>query len=86
MSDYLTSAIPVGLMDAPGNKLHRLEGDLAHHWAVSVSGKWATHILIRWGRRDFCRLPRLPLEVKNMSDEDRRPVLTLSPLSEQNRL
>jgi len=27
-------------MDAPGNKLHRLEGDLAHHWAVSVSGNW----------------------------------------------
>jgi proteic killer suppression protein len=27
-------------MDAPGNRLHRLEGDLAHHWAVSVSGNW----------------------------------------------
>jgi proteic killer suppression protein len=27
-------------MDAPGNKLHPLEGDLAHHWAVSVSGNW----------------------------------------------
>jgi proteic killer suppression protein len=27
-------------MDAPGNKLHRLEGELAHHWAVSVSGNW----------------------------------------------
>ena len=26
-------------MDAPGNKL-RLEGDLAHHWAVSVSVNW----------------------------------------------
>jgi toxin HigB-1 len=25
-------------MDAPGNKLHPLEGNLAHHWAVSVSG------------------------------------------------
>jgi hypothetical protein len=23
-----------------GNKLHRLEGELAHHWAVSVSGNW----------------------------------------------
>ena len=43
-------------MDAPGNKLHPLEGDLAHHWAVSVSGNW----------RDLCRLPGLPLEVKNM--------------------
>ena len=27
-------------MDAPGNRLHPLEGDLAHHWAVSVSGNW----------------------------------------------
>ena len=27
-------------MDAPGNTLHRLEGDLAHHWAVSVIGNW----------------------------------------------
>ena len=27
-------------MDPPGNRLHRLEGDLAHHWAVSVKGIW----------------------------------------------
>jgi len=27
-------------MDAPGNKLHPLEGGLAHHWVVSVSGNW----------------------------------------------
>jgi proteic killer suppression protein len=27
-------------MDAPGNRLHPLEGDLANHWAVSVSGNW----------------------------------------------
>ena len=27
-------------MDAPGNKFHPLEGDLARHWAVSVSGNW----------------------------------------------
>ena len=27
-------------MDAPGSNLHRLEGDLAHHWAVNVSGNW----------------------------------------------
>jgi len=27
-------------MDALGNKLHALQGDLAHHWAVSVSGNW----------------------------------------------
>ena len=27
-------------MDAPGNQLHALQGDLAPHWAVSVSGNW----------------------------------------------
>jgi proteic killer suppression protein len=27
-------------MNAPGWKLHRLAGDLADHWAVSVSGNW----------------------------------------------
>ncbi len=27
-------------MDAPGNKLHALQGDRAHHWSVSVSGNW----------------------------------------------
>jgi len=27
-------------MDAPGHKLHPLEGDLANHWAISVSGNW----------------------------------------------
>lgn len=27
-------------MDAPGNQLHPLEGNLANHWAVSVSGNW----------------------------------------------
>lgn len=27
-------------MNAPGNNLHALHGDLAQHWAVSVSGNW----------------------------------------------
>ena len=27
-------------MDAPGNNLHPLHGDLENHWAVSVSGNW----------------------------------------------
>ncbi len=27
-------------MNAPGWKLHALVGDLAGHWAVSVSGNW----------------------------------------------
>lgn len=27
-------------MDAPGNDLHPLRGDLAGQWSVSVSGNW----------------------------------------------
>lgn len=27
-------------MNAPGWKLHALQGDLAEHWSVSVSGNW----------------------------------------------
>src|SRR6266446_1771324 len=27
-------------MDPPGNHWHPLEGNLANHWAVSVSGNW----------------------------------------------
>ena len=27
-------------MNAPGNNLHPLKGDLAHHWSVSISGNW----------------------------------------------
>jgi toxin HigB-1 len=27
-------------MDAPGNNLHPLKGDLAGHWSVSGSGNW----------------------------------------------
>ena len=27
-------------MDLPGFRLHPLKGDLAGHWAVSVSGNW----------------------------------------------
>ena len=27
-------------MDVPGFRLHRLRGDLAGYWAVSVSGNW----------------------------------------------
>lgn len=29
-----------GHMDLPGFRLHPLKGDLAGHWAVSVSGNW----------------------------------------------
>lgn len=29
-----------GDMDAPGNGLHPLKGDLAGHWSVKVSGNW----------------------------------------------
>jgi len=27
-------------MNAPGNNLHRLKGDLEGHWAIKVSGNW----------------------------------------------
>jgi len=27
-------------MNAPGNNLHALKGDLEGHWSVSVSGNW----------------------------------------------
>ena len=27
-------------MNAPGWRLHRLQGDLAGHWSVDVSGNW----------------------------------------------
>src|SRR5215469_16464741 len=27
-------------MNAPGNNLHLLKGDLAGHWSVTVSGNW----------------------------------------------
>jgi toxin HigB-1 len=29
-----------GDMDAPGDNLHPLKGDLAGHWSVEVSGNW----------------------------------------------
>lgn len=29
-----------GDMDAPGNSLHPLKGELAGHWSVRVSGNW----------------------------------------------
>ena len=27
-------------MNAPGNNLHPLKGELANHWSVSISGNW----------------------------------------------
>jgi proteic killer suppression protein len=27
-------------MNAPGNALHSLKGDLAGHWSITVSGNW----------------------------------------------
>lgn len=27
-------------LDLPGYRLHRLKGDLAGHWSVTVSGNW----------------------------------------------
>jgi toxin HigB-1 len=36
----LDAASLPGDMDAPGNGLHPLKGDLAGHWSVKVSGSW----------------------------------------------
>ena len=36
----LDSAKSASDMNAPGWRWHRLEGDLAGHWALSVSGNW----------------------------------------------
>ena len=36
----LDAASGPGDMDAPGYNLHALRGDLAGHWAISVSGNW----------------------------------------------
>ena len=36
----LDSAISLDDMNAPGLRLHSLKGDLAGHYAVSVSGNW----------------------------------------------
>ena len=36
----LEEASEVGDMDLPGFRLHRLKGDLAGFWSVTVSGNW----------------------------------------------
>ena len=36
----LEEASEVGNMDLPGFRLHRLKGDLAGFWSVTVSGNW----------------------------------------------
>jgi len=36
----LNVASQPGDMNAPGNNLHQLSGDLKGHWAVNVSGNW----------------------------------------------
>jgi proteic killer suppression protein len=36
----LNSAKRPGDLGAPGWKLHRLAGELADHWAISVGGNW----------------------------------------------
>ena len=36
----LDAAIGAQGMNLPGWKLHALAGDLAGHWAISVSGNW----------------------------------------------
>ncbi len=39
-------------MDLPGFRLHRLKGDLASSWAVSVSGNW--RIVFRFEGAHVC--------------------------------
>lgn len=36
----LDVAMRPGDMDAPGNNLHSLKGELAGHWSIRVSGNW----------------------------------------------
>jgi toxin HigB-1 len=36
----LNVAIQPGEMNAPGNNLHPLKGELAGHWSVRVNGNW----------------------------------------------
>jgi len=36
----LEEASEAGNMDLPGFRLHRLKGDLANFWSVTVSGNW----------------------------------------------
>lgn len=36
----LDVASQAGDMNAPGNNLHSLKGDLEGHWSVTVSGNW----------------------------------------------
>jgi len=36
----LDVAVSPGDMDAPGNYLHPLRGDLETHWSVRVNGNW----------------------------------------------
>jgi toxin HigB-1 len=46
----LDEASEVGHMDLPGCRLHRLRGDLAGHWSVTVSANW--RIIFRFGNGD----------------------------------
>ena len=46
----LDEATVPGDMNLPGFRLHRLKGDLADHWSVSVSGNW--RIVFRFEGRD----------------------------------
>ena len=38
--DRLDAAISPHDMHLPGYKLHKLKGELAEYWAVSISGNW----------------------------------------------
>jgi proteic killer suppression protein len=36
----LDVAAQPGDLDAPGNHLHALQGDLRNHWSIRVNGNW----------------------------------------------
>lgn len=38
--DVLNRALTIADMNLPGYRLHRLKGDRADTWSVSVSGNW----------------------------------------------
>ena len=46
----LDEAVQPSDMNLPGFRLHALRGDLAGHWAVTVSGNW--RVVFRFEGRD----------------------------------
>ncbi|MDP6173833.1 MAG: type II toxin-antitoxin system RelE/ParE family toxin [Rhodospirillales bacterium] len=47
---HLEEASEIGNMNLPGFRLHRLRGNLAGYWAVTVSGNWRIVFRFEAGR------------------------------------